>query len=271
VTADADAGADATDEVAAAPRRGQPGRGALNVHRTEKVSEAIARQIVKDSRGMAPGTRLPPEAKLLEKYGVARNSLREGLRILEVQGLIVIRPGPGGGPMIAEVDSVHFSRMASLYLHRAGATYRDTLEARIILEPMVAGIVAQRQDPHDVQVLTDYLEASEAETVEEPAGPFSEEERALEFHAMLMEMSGNPVLTLIVRSLQDLLVERWEATRSPSGDVPHMAGVHDMITRAIIEGRPAQAEQLMREHMMEFFEEMVAHDPARLDETISWH
>jgi GntR family transcriptional repressor for pyruvate dehydrogenase complex len=268
VTADADAGAHAADEAASAPLRGRPGRGALNVHRTEKVSEAIARQIVRDSRGLAPGTRLPPEAKLLEKYGVARNSLREGLRILEVQGLIVIRPGPGGGPMIAEVDSVHFSRMASLYLHRAGATYRDSLEARIILEPMVAGVVAQRQDPDDIQTLTDHLESANDE---EPAGPFSEEERALEFHAMLMEMSGNPVLTLIVRSLQDLLVERWEATRSPSERVPHMDHVHDMITKAIIDGRPAQAEQLMREHMLEFFQDMVAHDPARLDETISWH
>jgi DNA-binding FadR family transcriptional regulator len=262
---------DAAVELPDTPREA-PGRGALNLHRTEKVSEAIARQIVRDSRGLPPGTRLPPEAKLLERYRVARNSLREGLRILEVQGLIVIRPGPGGGPMIAEVDSVHFSRMASLYLHRAGATYRDSLDARLILEPMVAGIIAQRQDPDDIQALTDYLETSKAaQEVESTPTPFSEEELALEFHAMLMELSGNPVLTLIVRSLQDLLVERWEATRSPSHDVPHMSEVHDMIARAIIEGRAAQAEQLMREHMQEFLLDALAQDPEHMEETISWH
>jgi len=270
VTADADTEAQTDIDPAADAPAPRSGRSPLNVHRTEKVSEAIARQIVRDSRGLPPGTRLPPEAKLLEKYGVARNSLREGLRILEVQGLIVIRPGPGGGPMIADVDSVHFSRMASLYLHRAGATYRDSLEARLILEPMMAGLAAQRQDADDLRALTEYLEASAAEP-EDPTAPFSEEERSLEFHAMLMEMSGNPVLTLIVRSLQDLHLERWAATRTPMAEVPHMSDVHDMIAKAIIEGRAAQAEQLMREHMLEFLRDNLAQDPMRLDETISWH
>jgi DNA-binding FadR family transcriptional regulator len=73
--------------------------------RTAKVSEIIAREIVHDSRGLPPGTMLPSEAKLLERYQVGRTSLREALRVLEMQGLIVIRPGPGGGPMLTEVDS----------------------------------------------------------------------------------------------------------------------------------------------------------------------
>ena len=111
-------------------------RIAVGKRRTEKISEIIAREIIRDCRGMPPGTMLPSEAKLLELYRVSRASLREALRLLEVQGLIIMRPGPGGGPMVAEADSAHFGRMASLFFHMSGATYRQTLEARLNLEPI---------------------------------------------------------------------------------------------------------------------------------------
>ncbi|WP_177198306.1 FadR/GntR family transcriptional regulator [Novosphingobium sp. CF614] len=232
----------------------------------------IAREIVRDSRGFPPGTMLPPEAKLLERYRVSRQSLREALRMLEVQGLVVIRPGPGGGPMIAEADSWHFGRMASLYFHLAGATYRDTLEARLILEPMVCGIIAQKQDPEHIQALKNYLESSKT-TMEGKVPPSSfeiskEQETVLEFHAMLMTMVGNPVITLLARSIQDLRVD-------PTGNhAGHLEGdillVHDMIARAIIEGRSAQAEQLMREHIQEFIQYELDNDPAYLEQTVSW-
>jgi GntR family transcriptional repressor for pyruvate dehydrogenase complex len=247
-------------------------RPAGGIRRTEKVSEIIAREIVRDSRGLPPGTMLPPEAKLLERYRVSRASLREALRLLEVQGLVVIRPGPGGGPMIAEADSWHFGRMASLYFHLAGATYRDTLDARLILEPVVCGIIAQRQDPEHIQALKDYLEHSKTTMAGKlPPSAFTisaDQEKVLEFHAMLMSMSGNPVITLLVRSLQDLRVDAM--TGHPGhleGDILH---VHDMIARAIIEGRPAQAEQLMREHIQDFIEYELKNDPAYLEQTVSW-
>jgi GntR family transcriptional repressor for pyruvate dehydrogenase complex len=215
---------------------------------------------------------LPPEAKLLERYRVSRASLREALRMLEVQGLVVIRPGPGGGPMIAEADSVHFGRMASLFFHLAGATYRDTLEARLILEPVVCGIIARQQDPEHIQMLKDYLETSQT-TMKGKVPPTAfniskDQETVLEFHAMLMCMVGNPVITLLARSIQDL---RVDATGDHAG---HLEGdillVHDMIARAIIEGRPAQAEQLMREHIQEFIQYELEHDPAYLEQTVSW-
>jgi GntR family transcriptional repressor for pyruvate dehydrogenase complex len=247
-------------------------RSTAGVRRTEKISEVIAREIVRDSRGLPPGTMLPPEARLLERYRVSRASLREALRLLEVQGLVVIRPGPGGGPMIAEADSIHFGRMASLFFHLAGATYRDTLEARLILEPVVCGIIARQQNPEHIQALKNYLESSKTTMAGQlPPSSFSmsqEHQTVLEFHAMLMSMVGNPVITLLARSIQDL---RVDATGDHAG---HLEGdilcVHDMIARAIIEGRPAQAEQLMREHIQEFIQYELEHDPAYLEQTVSW-
>lgn len=254
-----------------AAERGSPPPRPVSARRIQKVSEVIAREIVRDSRGLPPGTKLPPEAKLLEKYHVGRASLREALRLLEVQGLVVIRPGPGGGPMIAEADSTHFGRMASLYFHRAGATYRDALDARLILEPVVAGMIAQEQRPEHLETLQRFLDRPD-ETPEDTSPARSEvlserEERALEFHIMLMGMSGNPVISLLVQSLQHLHTDLQGMGLRPENDFLH---VHDMIARAIIDGRPGQAEQLMREHMLEFIQYQLEHSPARLELTVSW-
>lgn len=258
----------AFDKATASGRR----RTAGTFRRTEKISEVIAREIVRDSRNLPPGTMLPPEAKLLEQYRVSRASLREAMRLLEVQGLVIIRPGPGGGPMIAEADSLHFGRMASLYFHMSGATHRDTLNARLLLEPIVAGLIAERQDPVHIRMLKEYLESAKT-TMEgklpQPSADLSDEQqRALEFHAMLMSMSGNPVLTLIVRSLQDLRVDQLTGDGvHPEGNIEH---VHCEIAKAIIEGRRADTERLMREHMHDFIEYESKNDPGYLEQTVSW-
>ena len=132
------------------PGRGDAAGGAtpsVGPRRTEKLSEVLAREIVRDLRDLQPATMLPPEAVMLEKYRVGRASLREALRLLEVQGLIVIRPGPGGGPMVAQADSVHYGRTSSLYYHMLGATYHDVVAARAVIEPALARVVAEKQDP----------------------------------------------------------------------------------------------------------------------------
>src|SRR5687767_1624471 len=58
--------------------------------RTVKASERVALEIVRAivAQGLRTGDRLPLEAEMVEQYGVSRASLREALRLLEVQGLI---------------------------------------------------------------------------------------------------------------------------------------------------------------------------------------
>src|SRR5216684_960606 len=83
------------------------------VRRAEKLSQVVAREIVRDMKGLKAAAMLPQESVMLERYRVGRASLREALRILEVHGLIVIRAGPGGGPMVAPVRTRDFARMTS--------------------------------------------------------------------------------------------------------------------------------------------------------------
>ena len=99
------------------------------VYRPLKTAEAFARDLVHVivSQGLTTGDKLPSEAVMLEEFGLSRESLREGLRLLEVQGLITIRRGPGGGPIVGHLDPASLGRTSTLYYHLAGGTYAELL------------------------------------------------------------------------------------------------------------------------------------------------
>ena len=78
----------------------------LNLDRTDKIPDILARRILRaivDGR-LEAGARLPAEAEMLASFGVGRASLREALRILETHGLIRIKSGPRGGPVVTELS-----------------------------------------------------------------------------------------------------------------------------------------------------------------------
>lgn len=236
--------------------------------RTEKVSEVLAREIVRDLRYLPPSTMLPSEAMMLEKYRVGRASLREALRLLETQGLIVILPGSGGGPMVAQADSIHYGRVSSLYYHMLGATYRDVMETRLIIEPMIARIVAERHDPVDVKVVQAFLDG-ERESPPDPGNRAGVYKAAADFHAMLIDMAGNPVLSLTARSYQDVLVERQQTICTTDAQ-PDLEHDHTAIAKAVVKGEGARAERLMREHMVRYVQHAVDRHPEIAAEAVDW-
>lgn len=233
--------------------------------RTEKISELIAREIVHDMKGLAPGTMLPAESAMLERYRVGRASLREALRILEVQGLIVIRPGPGGGPMVAPVQSRDYARMTSLYLHLSGATYGDVLAARLVMEPVMARLAAQRQDAAQLARLEEFVVPATA-----PVDDAMYMASSSDFHTLLSGLSGNPVLDFMGRALKDIYTDRFEQTVFPLETRGKIAHDHNAIARAIASGNAPRAERLMRDHMIEFAGFYQAQNPGVLDEPVDW-
>src|SRR5258706_14653274 len=99
--------------------------------KSRKMAEVIAREIVADiiRRDLEPGTRLPGEVEMMGHFDVSRFTLREALRLLEVQGVVTVRRGPGGGPVVAGMTARDFVDPMSLHLQMARATYGELLEA----------------------------------------------------------------------------------------------------------------------------------------------
>jgi GntR family transcriptional repressor for pyruvate dehydrogenase complex len=236
--------------------------------RTEKVAESIARQIVQDihRNNLAPGTTLPAESAMLERFGVGRGSLREALRILEVNGLVVLKPGPGGGPVVADHDPASFGQMMTLHLQSLGATYRQLLEARVDYEALLAMKAAEREGDEPGEIMRAAMKMP-------PTAPEDDNQYLSAtggFHAAVGRASGNPVLALAA----DAIYAIWAVRVTRVLYAPeHRDGVlrdHAAIAKAIERHEPKRAERLMREHMAHYKEYCEVRYPARMDDLVDW-
>ncbi len=239
--------------------------------RTEKVSDAVAREIAIDivRTNLGAGAKLPSEAVMLEQFGVGRSSLREALRILEVFGLIEIKPGRGGGPVVADVDARDFGKMATFYYHLSRSTYRELVEARQILEPFLAGLAATRKSPDVVRQLEKAVAMTEAALDAEDDMTYLD--GTSQFHEVVSGVSGNGVLDIIGRSLKHAYADRVIGLVSSPELRQEVAKEHREIADAIISGDAKKAEELMRRHMESYSSQVAERYPGLLDEMVRWH
>jgi GntR family transcriptional repressor for pyruvate dehydrogenase complex len=235
--------------------------------RTVKTAETVAAAIVRDivALGLATGDALPSENAMLAQYRVSRASLREGLRLLEVQGLIRLKPGPGGGPLVGAVDPKNLARMSTLYLDLGRATYSELRATHLIIEPMVAEQAARHPDRDMVrEMLAPYL-ADELPT----SGP---EYRFVtnNFHAALHELVGNRVLELFVRSIQHIVSHHVIDRMDTTGLRERILEEHRELAKAVVAGQTAKARKLMAAHYEWLWIHYEQAWPARLEEYVEW-
>jgi DNA-binding FadR family transcriptional regulator len=246
-------------------RAREDGSSPRPIKRGAKVAEALAQEIVHEivSRKLPPGTLLSSEAQMLEDYGVGRGSLREALRILEVHGLITMKPGRNGGPMVIEVGTRDYGRMSSLFFHLGGVTFRQLVEARLALEPMMARLAAVRRG----QELLGQLADPESTPVGDDTEYFN---ATTGFHKTVAAMSGNPVLNLMSASLEEIFRDQVSGLLSPKEERKRVLEVHTAIAQAIADGDADEAETLMREHMQEYADWVEQRHPRLVDAIIDW-
>ena len=172
----------------------------LKVENAKKAKRALslAQHIVRDieAGAHAPGDRLPREEEMLARYDVARATLREALRFLELQGVIHLQLGRSGGPVVARPQTGDFANSLSLILHFMDADLRGLLELREAIAADVAAYAAQRATTGDLSALADCLKELERN---EAGGQFEELNRR--FHDLLGWASGNPLLGLLTSTL----------------------------------------------------------------------
>ena len=127
-----------------------------NESHAPKTATIVARRIVRDidRLSLRPGDKLPPERVMLEEYQVGRGTLRESLRFLELQGIISLKPGPGGGPVVERPEATSLATSLMLLLQFADAPYRVVAEARVAVEPTMARLAAERMTPESLAELS---------------------------------------------------------------------------------------------------------------------
>lgn len=172
--------------------------------RTDEIVDAIKQAIV--DHGLGPGDRLPQERDLMEQFAASKGTIREALKALEVQGLIRMRTGPGGGAFIERMSESRAMSLLSNYLFDKKLSITDIYELRKVLEPLVAVSAMHRIDQDGLA----RLEAIIAIYDHEPADPqerWDQRMAELDFHGVVAEYADNPLLAFQSRFLQRLLKE----------------------------------------------------------------
>jgi GntR family transcriptional repressor for pyruvate dehydrogenase complex len=237
-----------------------------------KTSESVARDIVHDivASGLREGERLPGEAAMLEQYGVSRESLREGLRLLEVQGLISLRRGPGGGPIVGYVDPANLGRVSSLYYHLAGATYAELFDAWVVCDTMIAELAAQNPDHEAVrEALAPYLEEPRDPSTDDTVDEFVASHT--EFHNVLASLTRNKVLQLSLAVTGQIITHHIAVNADPRAAREEIERDHRLIARAVIAGRVRRAKELMASHVRsvaDFYQDQIGD---QMHDYIEWH
>jgi DNA-binding FadR family transcriptional regulator len=229
------------------------------------LAQIIVREIVEN--GYKPGDRLAPERQMLETYSVSRGTLREALRFLEIQGVLEIRTGPNGGPIVKEPSFQNLARSLALLMQLDGSTFRVVVNARQALEPMViaqGALVITDEELDELERSLGRLDSSGYE-----ADDYSQQN--WEFHDAIARACGNPLLWVVVSSLH------WMTERIV-GDFPFTEerqrehrDAHAAILAALRLREPATASEAMRQHLSYFSQWLEEEKPDLLDAPIEWH
>lgn len=235
-----------------------------------KASETIARRVVDTivARGLTPGDMLPREADMLREYAVSRETLREALRLLEVQGLITLRRGPGGGPVVGAAASVNLGRVATVYFQMAGATYNELFEAWVLGEATLAERAARNPDAQlRAGTMAPYIESVDHDD-DESVASFMLAHTG--FHDAVGALGNNRVLDLTLASFGKIVSYHAGVIEDPRILRGQLYDDHANVARAISAGHNRAARQLMEDHIGAVLGYFREHFDGRLDDAVQW-
>jgi GntR family transcriptional repressor for pyruvate dehydrogenase complex len=235
---------------------GKDSRMRFSPAKKEKISTGIIRQIRSAilSGKLPPGSALPSEKDLIVQFKVSKHTLREALRVLEGMGLLQIRRGAGGGPVVRETDWETARESFTNFFHFQDVSFEDLAEMREILEPYVAARAARMMTPEMAGELCKVHE--ECEALYERDKPLVGAEAEVMFHVLLAKYTKNPILWFLLDFVNNTLVDVKLRLKPDREFCRKVIVAHRKILSAIMSGNSADAAEYMRGHIREVTDEL---------------
>jgi DNA-binding FadR family transcriptional regulator len=216
----------------------------------QQIADELRALIV--SGKLAEGDSLGHEPELVERFGVSRPSLREALRILEAEGLVTVVRGVHGGVVVHAPDERMTARTAALVLQARNVSLADVFEARSLLEPIAARLVAESRGRRSAAKELRALIDDEAAAIEDPE-EFGVANAA--FHHRLVSLASNQTLSIVAEMLNEIVARAVTAVSSDGDAVGSLSvrrrGIRsqERLLELIASGDGAAAEEHWRSHM----------------------
>jgi GntR family transcriptional regulator, transcriptional repressor for pyruvate dehydrogenase complex len=191
------------------------------------------------------GDRIPPERELCQQLGIARTSLREALKAMELIGMLDSRVGDG--TFVCPRSEFLSRPLLWAFTGTDHAELRDIMEAREFLERDLAGLAAERASESEIAAIAQAIEGMR-ESVRKSESILTAD---MEFHLAVAEAAHNEVLRNAVQLLRNLM-RQWLVLKLLIPQVPEQVlKHHEAIYEAIKNHDGAAARAAMWTHLEE--------------------
>lgn len=163
----------------------------------------ILKNLILEEQVYQFGEKLPNENELSEKLGISRTTLREAIRILVSEGLLIVRRGKG--TFVAEqlhqyaaggIDMQEFSDRK--------VTLRDLYETRMIFEPEAAALACKRASDEEILHILELGRECQKHLLENPTGKQRIESESA-FHGAILKASHNDFISQFMPMLTETI------------------------------------------------------------------
>jgi GntR family transcriptional repressor for pyruvate dehydrogenase complex len=208
-----------------------------------------------DAGKLKAGDRLPSERELAETFRVSRSSVREAIKTLEHEGMLISRPGSGTFITAVNVEAI-IPPLASL-LSRGKDALVDLFEMRCLVEPSIAALAAERATPADILRLKEICDEQAQQVQQHTAAVDSD----AAFHLTIGRATHNAALQRLVASIVEILKPIREKSLQTPGRAHKSLASHREILVAIERHDPERARQAMQQHILAVEQNVLAPAP----------
>lgn len=216
------------------------------VSRTQSVVDGLLDEII--AGRLEAGETLPAEADLAALLGVSRLTLREGVRLLQAQGVIV--PVPGSRHRVAPVDEWTGLEAVVRFSRSGGARRRsslDLIDMRVMFETGAAELAAPRCTDEHIELLEELLEEMRSAHANGDVPGFVDADLA--FHDVIFAAADNRILVASVRPLTAILQDSRSETSAVREIREHAIAEHTAVLEAMRTRSGSAAREAMASHM----------------------
>jgi DNA-binding FadR family transcriptional regulator len=213
--------------------------------KAEHVAQQLLERII--AAKLKPGVSFATEAELLSQFNVSRPTLRESLKLLESQGVLELRPGPGGGIIVREPSTDLLAHGLSVFLRLHEVPFSTVIKAREVIEPALAYEAAVNGSDEEFEELEASIARMKALNAQNDQEAFLEENRV--FHSVIARASGNKVLEIFWETISILAHGEHHGIRYSVGNQAHVIKAHQRILDACRRRNGDAAAAAMETHV----------------------
>lgn len=178
---------------------------------------------------LKPGERLM-EVQLAQKLGVSRTPVREAIRKLELEGLVVMIARKGAYVADLSVKDI-----------------LDVIEVRSVLEGLAAALAAERMSEEELKELKSISEDFRKCFERKDTQGLIEADK--KFHDCILKSTNNPKLIQINQGLQEQIHRFRVIYFSEYTQAKYLLMEHDQILQGIIDKNPVYAKKIATVHV----------------------